>query len=334
MCIRDRMMTFLVGVCDDKAMGKKYAEEGCIPLLVRCLQKHTEDAAFCEETMRVLGFVLLVDKAMAVFVDNGGLSVVIDLMKKYESMSEIIYRGYLLLWIVCHTQDYCNTTMEKGISDLLNHMQEKYMDNEKIVACCIGFCHQMVMYPAIASALAATPCLQFLYEAVRRYSGEEEILDHCVIILTKMLQVDLSESSVVEADILTIVVDALKKSPSDSSLREDICNFLVALLHSEEARTLLIQQNLTSFLMDILKSSSQWSLLSAVCCMLEVLCVDGPSLEIMETESVDKVCETKLHTCQDYPEFIGSCSLFLRAYLKNRAAVSYTHLTLPTNSRV
>lgn len=105
--LQKKMMTFLVGVCDDKARGKKYAEEGCIPLLVRCLQKHTEDAAFCEETMRVLGFVLLADKAMTVFVDNGGLSVVIDLMKKYESRSEIIYRGYLLLWIVCHTQDYC-----------------------------------------------------------------------------------------------------------------------------------------------------------------------------------------------------------------------------------
>lgn len=64
--------------------------------------------------------------------------------------------------------------------------------------------------------------------------------------------------------------------------------------------------------------------------MLEVLCVDGPSLEIMETESVDKVCETKLHTCQDYPEFIGSCSLFLRAYLKNRAEQKKEESSLQT----
>lgn len=317
--IQSRVVDFLLKVCSETEMAEKMAEEGCVPLLVHCLQKHIEESSFCEQTLKVLALVLLNDKTISVFMNNGGLPVVLEVMKKYEDISEVMYRGYVVLWSVCQTRDYCGIAIEKGVSDLLKSTYDKYMKNEKIVACCIGFCHQMVLYPVIASALAVTDCLKLIFDTIRMYAAEEDMMDHCVIILTKMLEADLPESAVVQADVLSIVVDAMQKSAPESSLREDACLFLVALLHNEEARQQLIQLNLTDFLIGILKSSEKWSLLSAVCCTLEVLCVDEKSLQVMEDEKADELCEKKLHSCQEYPEFIGSCSKFLCAYLENRA---------------
>lgn len=240
-------------------------------------------------------------------------------MKRFQESVEVAYRGYFVLWTACHTQDYCAVALEKGVADVLQYTYGHYMEEERIIGCCIGFCHQMVLYPVIASALATTACLQLVFAVVKRYAKTEDIMDHCVIILTKMLAADLAVSAVVEADVLGVIVGAMRASEEESPLRESVCLFLVYLLHDEQARNVLIRLDLTSFLIGVLQSSEKWSLLSAVCKTLEVLCVDDASLTIMEDEAVDELCDKKLHQCQEYPEFIGACSLFLCAFLENHA---------------
>ena len=177
--IQSRVVDFLLKVCSETEMAEKMAEEGCVPLLVHCLQKHIEESSFCEQTLKVLALVLLNDKTISVFMNNGGLPVVLEVMKKYEDISEVMYRGYVVLWSVCQTRDYCGIAIEKGVSDLLKSTYDKYMKNEKIVACCIGFCHQMVLYPVIASALAVTDCLKLIFDTIRMYAAEEDMMDHC-----------------------------------------------------------------------------------------------------------------------------------------------------------
>ena len=301
--VQTKAVAFFLKACEDKTVCAKLAEEGCIPLLVRCMEKHPDQAAFCEEVLKTLAFTLVSDAAIALFATNNGIVATIDAMKKFEESVEVTYRGYFVLWTVCHTQDYCGVALEKGIADVLQYTYGHYMEEERIIGCCIGFCHQMVLYPMIASALATTACLPLVYAVIKRYTKTEDIMDHCVIILTKMLATDLPVTSILDADVL----------------RESVCLFLVYLLQNEKARNVLIRLDLTSFLIHILQSSEKWSLLSAVCKTMEVLCVDDASLSIMEDEEVDALCDKKLHVCHEYPEFIGACSMFLRAYLENHA---------------